>query len=226
MLEVISNGVTRMGAGYVFPEGMTYDEWAACADFIREAPERLMWFVGDWLAFGAQRPWGKKYDDAAIQTGLKYGTLADARWVSERVHFSRRREKLSWSHHREVAGPPPAEQDQWLEVALTRGIDGEPMTREHLRDCLAAGKWVESRKAENKRQFIELAGPQGVRQGFDRAFRQVTGRIAFEDWPVETLEAWYEELAPISQRLSEIEARLVALGSPIVKNPNNGTTPR
>ena len=37
--------------------------------------------------------------------------------VAESIEFSRRHEKLSHSHHREVAALPPAEQKRWLEQA-------------------------------------------------------------------------------------------------------------
>jgi putative SOS response-associated peptidase YedK len=44
---------------------------------------------------------------------------------------SRRREVLSWSHHREVAALPPAEQDEWLDRAEAEkwdrnDLDGMP----------------------------------------------------------------------------------------------------
>jgi len=39
---------------------------------------------------------------ALEKTEYDYGTLGDAKWVAKSVELSRRREDLSWSHHREV----------------------------------------------------------------------------------------------------------------------------
>jgi len=40
----------------------------------------------------------------------------DLKYVSGRFEISRRREKLSLSHHREVAPKPLGEQDDWLDA--------------------------------------------------------------------------------------------------------------
>jgi hypothetical protein len=41
----------------------------------------------------------------------EYQTLRDAVWVSSRIELSRRRDNLTWGHHREVASWEPEEQD-------------------------------------------------------------------------------------------------------------------
>ena len=51
-----------------------------------------------------------------------YQTITDAKWVAGRFEISRRRENLTWSHHREVAGiEDDAEQDAFLDAAETGG---------------------------------------------------------------------------------------------------------
>ena len=47
------------------------------------------------------RKCGEQYDEA-IELGFPYQTAADAAWIAGKFQFSRRREKLSWSFHREV----------------------------------------------------------------------------------------------------------------------------
>lgn len=76
------------------------------------------WWVGDWLQYGAAR-WGEKYAEAARITGHDAKTLRNYAYVARQFDLSRRRDTLTWSHHAEVAGLEPHEQDRWLDRALT-----------------------------------------------------------------------------------------------------------
>jgi hypothetical protein len=49
--------------------------------------------------------------------GPSYQTCADAAMVCRKFETSRRREVLSFNHHREVAALPPAEADAMLDEA-------------------------------------------------------------------------------------------------------------
>jgi hypothetical protein len=73
--------------------------------------------VGDWLQYGATR-WGEKYSEAARITGYDVKTLRNIAYVAKRFDLSRRRDKLGWSHHAEVAALEPHEQDRWLDRAV------------------------------------------------------------------------------------------------------------
>ena len=69
-----------------------------------------MWWWGDWLRFG-ERKYGEMYSQAIDHSKLDYQTLANSTYVSGAVEFSRRRENLSWSHHKEIASLEPEDQD-------------------------------------------------------------------------------------------------------------------
>lgn len=71
------------------------------------------WWLGDWLRYGNTR-YGEKYSRAARITGYDTQTLMNMVYVASRIHPSRRREKLSWSHHAEVAAREPDAQERWL----------------------------------------------------------------------------------------------------------------
>ncbi|MEA2420777.1 MAG: hypothetical protein QOE60_2983, partial [Thermoleophilaceae bacterium] len=71
------------------------------------------WWIGDWLHYGNER-FGERYVRAARITGYDVQTLMNQAYVASRFEISRRREKLSFSHHAEVAALPAAEQDRWL----------------------------------------------------------------------------------------------------------------
>jgi hypothetical protein len=79
------------------------------------------WWIGDWLRYGNAR-YGERYASAARVTGYDRQTLMNMVYVASRIEVSRRREKLSFSHHAEVAALPAVEQDRWLGLAEYEGL--------------------------------------------------------------------------------------------------------
>jgi hypothetical protein len=78
------------------------------------------WKLGDWLRFGNERKWGEMYDQA-VQFGFSYQSARDAVCLASDFPLSRRRDNLSWSHHREVASLDPFVADRLLDEATTKG---------------------------------------------------------------------------------------------------------
>ncbi len=74
------------------------------------------WWIGDWVNYGNAR-FGEKYSRAARVTGYDVQSLMNMALVSSKFEISRRREKLSWSHHAEVASLSEEEQERWLDEA-------------------------------------------------------------------------------------------------------------
>lgn len=79
------------------------------------------WWLGDWVRYGVSK-WGEKYKAAARITGYDGHSLRNMAYVASRFDLSRRRDKLSFSHHAEVSALLPAEQDAWLELADKRKL--------------------------------------------------------------------------------------------------------
>lgn len=79
------------------------------------------WWLGDWMRYGTAR-WGEKYKEAARITGLDPHTLRNIAYVAGSIGVSRRRDKLTWSHHAEVSALEPEEQEKWLVRAETDGL--------------------------------------------------------------------------------------------------------
>ena len=75
--------------------------------------------------------YGETYAQALDATDYSYQTLMDSKWISGRIKFSRRRENLSFSHHKEVAALDPEEQTFWLQRA-----EDEGWTRNELRRAI------------------------------------------------------------------------------------------
>jgi hypothetical protein len=74
------------------------------------------WWIGDWLNYG-NAAYGAKYTRAANVTGYDVQSLMNMAYIANRFVPSRRRARLSWSHHVEVAALPDGAQDEWLDRA-------------------------------------------------------------------------------------------------------------
>ncbi len=74
------------------------------------------WWLGDWIVYG-ERSYGERYKTALELTSLDYQTLRNYAWIARSFPLSRRRDKLSFQHHAEVASLTEAEQDLWLQRA-------------------------------------------------------------------------------------------------------------
>lgn len=98
------------------PEGLSFQEWAALGTTLSTVELGINWWIGDWLNYGERR-YGDMYEQATLETGREKQTLADLKWVASKFETSRRRENLSWSHHRETASLEPAEADRMLDRA-------------------------------------------------------------------------------------------------------------
>ncbi len=110
--------ITR--TGLMRYDNATRDDWMNVGAALLMMKNALQWLVGDWLLFG-HTVYGVTYEEAAEQLGREIGTLYN--WVSvcSAIDFSRRREKLSFSIHLEVAKLPPEQQDYWLARAEAEG---------------------------------------------------------------------------------------------------------
>lgn len=112
---VSDDQVQYTATALVFRKNLSYDEWEQLGATLQGIGKAWQWWVGDWLNYGETR-WGEKYAQA-IDEGIDYQTARNAAWVSGAVELSLRRDKLSWSHHKEVAKLDPPEQKEWLEKA-------------------------------------------------------------------------------------------------------------
>lgn len=102
--------------GLALPDDLDFDTWLSLSRVLESVHSASLWWWGDYLAFGESH-YGEKYAAAVDPSGYDVQTLMDAVWVAQKIEFSRRRENLTWSHHREVAALSPEEQDKWLTEA-------------------------------------------------------------------------------------------------------------
>lgn len=112
----LSPKCTVSKSGLIFRDDMKFDEWVNLGGKLRFMQGSIMFWIGDWLNYGEHR-YGETYSQAMDETSYSYQTLANAKWVSSRVPLSRRRENLSFEHHKEVADLEAEDQDLLLTKA-------------------------------------------------------------------------------------------------------------
>ncbi|WP_432136379.1 MULTISPECIES: LmbU family transcriptional regulator [unclassified Streptomyces] len=122
-------------SGMTFPQGLSERSWERIGTGLRELTNSSAWWLGDWLVHGQTSYGTRRYREAVERTGLDYQTLRNYAWVARRFEHHRRRDSLSFAHHAEVAGLPPAEQDHWLGEA-----DRLKWSRNELRRAVRAGQ--------------------------------------------------------------------------------------
>ena len=98
------------------PGKLTYDKWASIGTKLREMNTASRWWLGDWVIYG-ERYLAETYTQALEDTDYDKETVRGFAYVCERFEPERRRDDVSWSHHRVVAALPPKEADRWLKLA-------------------------------------------------------------------------------------------------------------
>ena len=93
---------------------MIFDDWVDLGRKLSDGQRVVNWWIGDWWAAGSHR-YGERAKLAAQNIfGVEFQALADMASVCRSFESSRRREGLSFTHHREVAALPPEEADDLL----------------------------------------------------------------------------------------------------------------
>lgn len=117
VVETQFNATLFMSAkGLHLPRRMSYDKWSGIGRHLASVCSSSAWCLGDWLVYG-EVAFNGRYRDAVEQTSLDYQTLRNYAWVVRQFPLSRRRDKLSFGHHAEVAALSEPEQDFWLQKA-------------------------------------------------------------------------------------------------------------
>lgn len=104
----------RVGLG--FPDQLPFATWKRIGRQLSLISDASTWWLGDWLVYGERR-FADRYKRAVKETSLDYQTLRNYAWIARQFRMSRRRDKLSMSHHAEVAALTEPEQDMWLDRA-------------------------------------------------------------------------------------------------------------
>jgi hypothetical protein len=108
---------TITAVAWVPKRQMDLAEWSRAGQRLSVMNRCSPWWLGDWIRYGNAN-FGEKYSRTTKITGYDAQTLMNMVYVASHFEFSRRREKLSWSHHETVASLDLDEQDRWLDHAI------------------------------------------------------------------------------------------------------------
>lgn len=100
----------------------SFEEWLQAGEFIRKANGAVHFWIGDWLNYG-EKKWGETYMEAVKLTRFDIKTLRNDKWVAARVTPERRKNELSFEHHKEVAEFDADEQEALLNEALNKSLN-------------------------------------------------------------------------------------------------------
>jgi len=162
--------IERAPVGLILPDELTFNEWKTIGEDLEGDHNALMWQRADWAAYGERR-YRRDYGPALEQLYSRQG-IYDLASVARRVDISRRREDLSFSHHREVASLDPELQSVWLDDALRHG-----WTVHELRAQIAATKAAGQRKPQGEVEPREEA----ARSRLDYIASEIAALVDLED---------------------------------------------
>ena len=127
--------------GLVLPSHLPYDEWASLGHVLSTIHGASSWWVGDWIRYG-DHEYGEKYTQAVDEAGFEYQSSRDAVYVASSFQLSRRRDNLSFSHHRVVAAFPAKQADQILARAERERWSTRDL-RAYLRELRHAARTID-----------------------------------------------------------------------------------
>lgn len=116
---------TRTAA--ILPSRLSVEDWEETTLMVGQLREVSRFWQGDLLNAGQLR-YGEKYSQALDSFGLDAGSLRNICSVAAKFTPARRREELSWTHHRAVAALPDAQADALLQRAIDEGFSTAELT--------------------------------------------------------------------------------------------------
>jgi len=114
MSELLAYRATHL----VVDKAITFDEWMDAWGILKRQHQSINFWVGDFLCGGEDR-WPEEWAQAV--DGHAVDLYRGAMWVCRKIPPERRREAVSFSAHKEIAGLEPAEQDRWLKLIEDNG---------------------------------------------------------------------------------------------------------
>jgi hypothetical protein len=159
--------------GLVAPANANQEQMLGIADIIFRLQGSLQWLIGDWLVSADGTTWGET-EEIAAKFGRKAKTLHNYKNVAKGVHYSLRRELLSYNHHAVLAHLPHQVQAKYLDRAEWGDpVKGKPNERipwsvAQLRRTLIEDGYIEEMVRSSK-TFDQYTASSLTRHLFDIA---------------------------------------------------------
>lgn len=142
--------------GWSLPANLTQQQWLQAGEMLARVEQSKQWWLGDWWNAGVR--WGQGRE-ACEAIGVDYQTAKDCGMVVKKFELSRRRDNLSFKHHREVCPlQDDSERDRfldWCEEPIAQG--GKPRSTRELREAIHSyldeQGWTDEER--ERRQWVE-----------------------------------------------------------------------
>lgn len=194
--------------GLQMPPGMNFDDWEQAGRRLAGVLDSSAWWLGDWLVYGKDN-YADRYQRGIRAAGLKYQTLRNYAWVSRRFDHSRRRAKLTFQHHAEVASLPMDEQELWLQRA-----EELCWTTKQLRSSIQDARHPRAVDVQHVQAVSRLPVPGNRLVWWSKA-AECTG-VDFEAWVLMTLDgAAQQVLADGAEEQLRSTAQAMAQDDPL-----------
>lgn len=178
--------VLMTGVGLQIPADLSFEDWERAGRQLSGIVDSSAWWLGDWLIYGKQK-YGDQYQRTIRAAGLQYQTLRNYAWVARRFDLSRRRPKLTFQHHAEVASLPLAEQDMLLEQA-----ENATWTTKQLRNAIRERRENGSKRSALVTTSSRIEVPES-RLGIWRRAADQLG-VDFDKWVLAMLDRAADEV--------------------------------
>ncbi len=172
--------------GLQIPVGLSFETWERAGRQLAGIVDSSAWWLGDWLVYGKDN-YADRYQRGIRAAGLKYQTLRNYAWVSRRFEIARRRHRLTFQHHAEVASLPQEEQERWLDQAEKMSWTTKQL-RNSIQQTRDSGRKMDDRSAGTRR----LAVPDNHLEWWHKAAERLG--IDFEKWVLITLDQAAEQV--------------------------------
>lgn len=189
----------------LFEEHLTFENWKLVGAQITQVQEASLFWLGDWLNAGKVK-YGTKYRDALVILGDKYEyqSLANIAFVCSHVLADARKVKLTFSHHREVCGLPPAQQKKWLDQAIKEGLSAASLRKAIRNNAMLKDKSDNTvDKSKDKKVNVSTLAMQ-----FKRYERHVLAEEPVDAWPVTRVKAVLADLTPMAKFYVKLQSVL------------------
>lgn len=224
------DGVILTRSGLQLARHVGFERWLGVGRELAALSTSAAWCLGDWLAFG-EKAYPSRYRHAIEQTSLEYQTLRNYAWVARQFVMSRRRDRLTFGHHAEVAALPNPEQDFWLRKAEQHQWSVKELRRQ-VRASLAERTSEELDNAEpgpadHDRGTRSLQISLSPRQLDDCQAAATNANMSLEAWTVMALEhAARHQLSctetPRTLSCLQHGSRKTAMGRVLISGPGRG----
>ncbi len=204
-----SDQVLMTGVGLCIPAGLTFDGWERAGRQLAGIVDSSSWWLGDWLVYG-KKHYADRYRRAIRAAGLQYQTLRNYAWVSRRFELDRRRVKLSFQHHAEVASLPVEEQNFWLNRA-----EHEAWSTKQLRTEIRRERAIEDGARKQLTVIPRIEVPDNHLVRWRRAATH--SGVEFDDWVLAMLDRAAELV--LSAEIRAESWRVSASSRTLVKRP-------